>query len=70
MVYRRNFFLPWLIILFQVPNCLKKVQKKDFLSQNCLSSQNLCVEVAKIWCKSLGQRFQAKASAADAEAEG
>ena len=70
MVYRRIFFLPWPIILFQVPNCLKKGSKKDFLSQNCLSSQNLCVEVAKIWGKSLGRRFQAKASAADAEAEG
>ena len=55
---------------FSSSQLFKKSSKKDFLSQNCLSSQNLCVEVAKIWGKSLGRRFQAKASAADAEAEG
>ena len=55
---------------FSSSQLFKKSSKKDFLSQNCLSSQNLCVEVAKIWGKSLGRRFQAKASVADAEAEG
>ena len=54
---------------FSSSQLFKKSSKKDFLSQNCLSSQNLCVEVAKIWGKSLGRRFQAKASAADADAE-
>ena len=55
---------------FSSSQLFKKSSKKDFLSQNCLSSQNLCVEVAKILGKSLGRRFQAKTSAADAEAEG
>ena len=39
-------------------------------NKNCLSSQNLCLEAAKIWGKSLGRRFYAKASATEAEAEG
>lgn len=55
---------------FSRSQLFKKGSKKDFLSQNCLSSQNLGVEIAKIWGKSLGRRFQAKASAADAKAEG
>ena len=55
---------------FSSSQLFKKRSKTDFLSQNCLSSQNLCVEVAKIWGKSLGRMFQAKALAADAEAEG
>ena len=39
-------------------------------NKNCLSSQTLCLEVAKVWGKSLGRRFYMKASAAEAEAEG
>ena len=52
---------------FSSSQLFKKSSKKDILSQNCLSSQNLCVEVAKIWGESLGRRFQAKALAAEAE---
>ena len=55
---------------FSSSQLFKTSSKKDFLTQICLSSQNLCVEVAKIWGKSLGRRFQAQASAADAKAEG
>ena len=36
-------------------------------NKNCLSSQNLCLEVAKVWGKSLGRRFYAKALATEAE---
>ena len=38
-------------------------------NKNCLSSQNLCLEVAKVWGKSLGRRFYAKASVTEAEAD-
>ena len=67
MVYQRKVFFAMANYSSSSSQLLKKSSKKDFLSQNCLSSQNLCVEVAKVWGKSLGRRFQAKASAAEAE---
>ena len=36
-------------------------------NKNCLSSQTLCLEVAKVWGKSLGRKFDTKASPTEAE---
>ena len=57
------------IFFFQVPNCLRKVQKNIFYVK-IVFQVKIYVEVAKVWGKSLGRRFYMKASAAEAEAEG
>ena len=45
---------------FQVPSCLRKVKKMIFYDKIVFQFK-IYVEVAKVWGKSLGQRFYRKA---------